>query len=182
VARLGDEQGQLAVPHSLLDGLPALYRDDDFLTRWIDALDQVLAPVHATVDNLDAYLDPALTPEDFLPWLASWVGVAVDEQWPARRRRELVTAAVELYRWRGTARGIASAVALYTGTVPEIIESGGAAFATGPAPYPGSPRLGLLVRLRTDGQPIDRAAVDAIVTESKPAHVPHRVEIIDVAS
>jgi phage tail-like protein len=36
-------------------------------------LHEVLAPVVATIDCLGAYLDPALTPEDFLRWLGGWV-------------------------------------------------------------------------------------------------------------
>ena len=38
------------------------------------ALDEVLAPVLSTLDNLPAYLDVATTPDDLLPWLAAWLG------------------------------------------------------------------------------------------------------------
>ena len=37
-------------------------------------LDTVLAPVIGTLDNLDAYFDPYLAPEDFLAWLAAGSG------------------------------------------------------------------------------------------------------------
>jgi phage tail-like protein len=60
----------------------------------VDGFDTVLAPVHAAIDDLDAYLDPALTPPDFLEWLGGWLGLVVDRRWPIRRRREFVAKAV----------------------------------------------------------------------------------------
>lgn len=169
----------LAVPHSLLDGMPSVYRTDRFVVGLLDGLDMVLAPVHSVLDNIDAYCDPSLSPEDFLPWLASWVGVAVDERQPVRRRRELIRAAPELYRWRGTVRGVASAVALYTGTEPEVVENGGCRYDGVPgAPFPGTPGPSLLVRVRTERHDLDDRAIDAVVAQAKPVHVPHHVELV----
>ncbi len=54
--------------------LPAMLQADDFCVRFTEGLDPVLAPVLSTIDNLDAYLDPWLTPPDFLGWLAGWFG------------------------------------------------------------------------------------------------------------
>ncbi|NEC21477.1 phage tail protein, partial [Streptomyces parvus] len=70
--------------------LPALYADDDLAQRFTAGLDTVLAPVLSTLDNLPAYVDPALAPADFLPWLASWVGVEADPAWPVELRRAVV--------------------------------------------------------------------------------------------
>ena len=42
-------------------------------------LDQVLAPVFSTLDGLEAYVDPGTAPSDFLDWLASWVGIELDQ-------------------------------------------------------------------------------------------------------
>ena len=75
----------------------------------------MLAPVLSTIDNLDAYLDPWLTPPDFLDWLAGWFGLELDATWPEERRRALVANALELGRWRGTVIGLALLVELYTG-------------------------------------------------------------------
>ncbi|MDQ1374536.1 MAG: hypothetical protein QOJ09_1874, partial [Actinomycetota bacterium] len=84
--------------------LPALYQDDDFALRFTAGLDDVAAPALAVLDNLTAYFDPLLAPSDFLPWLAGWVGIALDENWPEARQRALVARAGELYRSRGTAK------------------------------------------------------------------------------
>jgi len=58
--------------------------------RFCSAFDEVLAPVFATLDGLPAYLDPALASEDFLDWLADWVGLVLNESWSAQRGRGLV--------------------------------------------------------------------------------------------
>ncbi len=66
----------------------------------------MLAPVFATLDCLDSYFDSYfdawLTPRDFLDWLAGWVGVVLDENWPLERQRALVGQMVALYGRRGT--------------------------------------------------------------------------------
>ena len=97
---------------------------DDFCVRFTRGLDPVLAPVLSTIDNLDAYLDPWLTPPDFLDWLAGWFGLELDATWPEERRRALVANALELGRWRGTVIGLALLVELYTGAQAEIDDGG----------------------------------------------------------
>ena len=77
--------------------MPSLLLGSDLADGLIDAFDVLLAPVFASIDNFDCYLDPALTPEDFLPWLASWVGVSVNERWSEERQRGFAARAVELY-------------------------------------------------------------------------------------
>jgi phage tail-like protein len=169
----------LDTPHPLWLMLPGLFQEDGFAGRLCGALDQVLAPVLSTLDCLDAYLDPDLTPVDFLDWLAGWVGIMLDQNWPESRRRALVGRAGELYRWQGTARGIAEHVALYTGVLPEISDSGGAAYSEAPdGPLPGRPMPEIVVRVRVaDPGSIDLRHLEAIVVAAKPAHVAHQVEV-----
>ena len=78
----------------------------------------------STIDNVDAYVDPWLTPPDFLDWLAGWFGLELDATWPEERRRALVANALELGRWRGTVIGLALLVELYTGAPAEIDDGG----------------------------------------------------------
>ena len=105
------------------------------------AFDEVLAPLFTTLDCFDSYLDPKLAPHDFVDWLASWVGVDIDETWTLERRRRLIQDAVVLYRIRGTAAGLAAHVRLYAGVTPEIEESGGCDWSqTADSPLPGSPQ------------------------------------------
>ncbi len=171
---------ELATPYPLGELLPAMYQEDDFAQGLCDGLDEVLAPIMATLGCLDAYFDPALTPLDFLEWLAGWVGVSLDQNWPEPRRRALVARAGDLYRWQGTARGIAEHVALYSGVVPEVEDSGGAVWSPAPGGLlPGRAEPEVVVRVRSDDpDAIDLQHLDAIVAAAKPAHVAHRVEVV----
>ncbi|MEU1368535.1 phage tail protein [Streptomyces sp. NPDC005803] len=160
--------------------LPALYADDDLAQRFTAGLDTVLAPVLSTLDNLPAYLDPALTPDDFLPWLASWVGAEVDPAWPVDLRRAVVARAVELHRRRGTRRGLTDHLRLCFGVEAHIHDGGGATWSSQPGgELPPAPTGELLVRVRAlGGRPVDAARVLAVVQASCPAHLTCRVEIL----
>ena len=170
----------LVSPHPLGAYLPALYQEDEFAQRWTSGLDVVLAPIFHSLDNIEAYLDPRLAPADFLDWLASWMGLVADETWPVERRRAFVSQASALYRMRGTPRGLAEHVKLFTGGEVEIVERGGTArSATADAALPGSSGFDFVVRVRTaDPASIDSARVDALVAAAKPAHLTHRVEVV----
>lgn len=170
----------LVNPHPMTVALPGLYQDDDFAQQFVSAFDDALAPVLCALDNLEAYLDPWLAPADFVEWLAGWVGLALDETWPLERQRALVATAAQLFRWRGTARGVAGEVALYTGSEPEVVESGGANWSPTPGgPMPGSAERRLRVRVRVpDPAAVDRTRLDRIVAAAKPADVAHEVEVV----
>jgi phage tail-like protein len=177
---------ELATPHPLGYLLPALYHDNDIAQRFTAALDVVLAPVLATLDSSHAYVDPRLAPLDFVEWLAEWVGVELDASWPEARQRALVARAADLFAWRGTVRGVSEVVAIYTGVVPEIIESGATAWTGVPPPageLPGFAAGELVVRVRVapgDAEVIDPVRLDRLVAASKPAHIAHRVEVYEL--
>ncbi|WP_432039264.1 phage tail protein [Streptomyces cucumeris] len=161
--------------------LPALYADDGLAQRFTAGLDTVLAPVFVTLDNLSAYLDPRVTPSDFLSWLASWVGAAHDPQWPVERRREAVARAVELHRRRGTRRGLIEALRLGLGVHAEVTGDGGAAWSAtaGAAELPPEPPAGPLVRVwPAPGREVDPDRVHEIVRAMCPVHAVCRVEIL----
>ena len=153
----------------VLRGLPAIYHEHEFVRRFTAAFDEALAPVFTTLDCLEAYLDPALAPDDFVSWLAHWVGVA--EQLPINdgRRRRLVASAVRLYPWRGTVRGVRETVRLLTGAEPQLVEPG----------QPGSsgPYAIVLKVLRTPG--LDVAQLRAVVATGIPAHLTWRIEFTE---
>ncbi|MER6631446.1 phage tail protein [Streptomyces sp. NPDC000987] len=160
--------------------LPALYADDDFAQRFTAGLDTVLAPVFATLDNLPAYLDPRVTPTDFLAWLASWVGAAHDPRWPLQRRREAVLRAVELHRWRGTRRGLTEALRLTLGVHAEITADGTAVWSNTPGTdLPPEPPAEILVRVwpTGDARP-DPARIREVINTMRPIHTTCRLQIL----
>jgi len=148
--------------------------------------ESILKPIENTVDNLALYFDPLLVPESLLPWLASWVDLALDPTWPMERRRELVKSAAELYRWRGTRRGLSEYLRIYTGSVPDISE-----YVPGMSLAPetrlgintqlGSSRGGhhFTVTLELNGNSeVNTDTVKTIIEAQKPAHTAYSLQII----
>lgn len=118
--------------NSSLQYLPAVYAEDpadaDFLGRFLSIFDSVRGETTELLDRLAGYFDPWAVPsssrsqDDFLSWLASWVGLALDRHWPEPRRRALLRHAHRLYALRGTKEGLQLHVRLYTGREPRILE------------------------------------------------------------
>lgn len=169
----------LGVRSSIGHMLPALFHDDELAQRWCSGLDAVVAPVPTTIDNFAAYLDARLAPLDFVEWLSTWVGLELDQTWTEPRRRELVASSYRLHDARGTARGLADLIELYTGTRPEIDDGAGVRWSSTPdAELPGSDEPELVVRLRVaDPDAVDADRLETMVRLSKPAHIRHRIEI-----
>src|SRR4051812_39435135 len=171
----------LESPAPLGPMLPAIYQEDDFSMRFIAGFDDVLAPILLTLDCLIDYFDPALTPTDFLDWLASWVGIEIDEGWATERRRAAVATAVEMYRMRGTIKGLRANLEVLSGGTVEITDSGGVSWSARPmGDLPGQDSPRLAVRVSLPEEPTERTtkALEAIVATAKPAHVVHRVEVV----
>lgn len=169
-----------AVP--LAARLPAVLQEDAFLQRFLMAFDDALAPVFTTLDGLDSYLDPWLAPEDFLNWLAEWVGVRLDDSWSAAQRRDVVAHAATIHRRRGTVPGVADAVRLAVGGVVDVQveDSGGAAWSSTPgAELPGRAAAALHIRVYAAARAdVNLRRLEGIINAVKPAHVPHTLEIV----
>lgn len=157
-----------------LDHLPGIYSDSDFLARFLLIFESVLGPIERTVDNLPHYFDPGLTPSEFVPWLGSWLGLVLDDRWPEQRRRDLIRAAAELYRWRGTKRGLSEFIRLYTGVTPEITEPTVSQVA---ATRNRAFRFNVRLRVPADFA-VDRSLVEAIVDAEKPAFAACNLEMV----
>lgn len=105
-----------------LNFLPSLYQGHDFLRRFLAILEASFHPSWEVHQTLWAYLDPKLAPKALLPFLAHWVGWKLDPRLDERRNRILISKAVQLYRWRGTKRGLQLCLGIYTDLPPEAIE------------------------------------------------------------
>jgi phage tail-like protein len=170
----------LISPHPLGERVPAVLQEDRFGQAFLAGLDEVLAPILATLDNLAAYVDATSTPEDFVGWLGGWLGVELDESWPVERRRLFLARAVELFRRRGTAAGLVAHLEVFTGGSVEVVDSGGVAWSRehGAEP-PGDPTPSVRVRVCVDDSAtLSERDVDALVAAAKPAHVLHQVEVL----
>lgn len=107
---------------SYLQYLPAIFSRDPYLGKFLRPFEDVLSAYNWLLADVDRYFSPALTDPEFLPWLATWMALVLDEEWDEADRRRLIAEAVELYRWRGTVTGLQRYLEIYTGLVPEIRE------------------------------------------------------------
>ncbi len=170
--------------------LPEIYAQDDFMGRFLMLFESFWAPIESQIDNRHCYFDPDLTPESFLPWLASWVGMELDGRLPEERQRELLRSAVSLYRRRGTKDGLKDYLEAYTGGRAQVIEYRADNFRLGP-----EARLGPNIALGRENvphtfsvvlhlpspppgkDPIRRREVESIIEAEKPAHTGYKLVI-----
>jgi phage tail-like protein len=170
----------LVSPVPLLQRLPGVLQDDEFIQRLVGAFDDGFAPVITTLDGLAAYVDPWLAPEDFLDWLAGWVGVEMDDAWTTTQRRAVVAGAALVHRRRGTAGGIADALRLAFDGEVEVTDSGACTWSDTPGTTPpGTAPPTIAVRIFvSDPSAVDVRRVEAVIESVKPAHVSHAFELL----
>ena len=113
---------------SIATFLPQIFQRSDFTGRnfvrdflWI--MQHLQFQTDEKLRNLERFFDPHECPEPFIDYLASWVALDVQEDWPELKRRSLIKKAVELYHLRGTPRGLRVYLRLFTGVDPVIHEN-----------------------------------------------------------
>ena len=111
-----------------LEHLPAIYRRSDAVGRNVVRdlcflFEHMFGEIEDKLEHGFRYYDPHVAPKEFLVWLASWTAFVVDPDWPEEKQRALIKRAVDLYRIRGTARGLALFLKLFTGHEPTIEEN-----------------------------------------------------------
>jgi phage tail-like protein len=112
----------------LLENLPAIYRRSDAVGRNLVRdmcflFEHMFGSIETKLDDGWRFYDPHVAPPGFLDWLAQWTAFAVDLDWPEEQKRALVKRAVDLYRIRGTKRGLALFLKLFSGHEPDIAEN-----------------------------------------------------------
>jgi phage tail-like protein len=133
---------------SYLRHLPAVYHRDDLMGRFLMLFESFWDPIEKQIAQIPAYFDPKMTPPDFLPWLASWFSLVLDERCPEPQRRELIRLATTLYRKRGTKSGLREYLEAYTGEKIEVIEHRANNFVLG-----AEGKLGPGIALGTQNRP-----------------------------
>jgi phage tail-like protein len=104
---------------SYLRYLPVVYREDPvsaaFLERFLSLFETSFDSLEQEIDQLFKYFDPKLTPKEFLPWLASWINLSLDDEVPEERVRTFIRRAADLYRRKGTPGALVEFLEIYTG-------------------------------------------------------------------
>lgn len=98
-----------------LDFLPQIYREVDFVGRFLKIIETTFEPDLQTLQSFWAYLDPLTAPESMLPFLAHWVGWELEPNISLKLQRRLIRCAMQIYRWRGTRYGLRFFLHLLTG-------------------------------------------------------------------
>jgi len=111
---------------TLLRFLPAVYQEDkrssDFLERFLSLFGSFFQEMDERISQLPRLFDVQVADHSFLRWIGMWLGIADEEQWSEVQLRRLILNAPQLYREKGTRRGIERLVELYTGEKPFILE------------------------------------------------------------
>jgi phage tail-like protein len=187
----------------LLSYLPAVFhgpRDEDHLLGdFLAPFEEILfgqEGLHSTIASLAHRLDALTAPNEFLPWLASWMGAALYRQLPNDKQREFVANASDYYRFRGTSHNLKRLLELFTCLAAEIEEPDYPPFQIGV----GSPiglhshigggpphtfRVRLTIPVHPDKSEVQKFALvehverlaRAVIDLEKPAHTAYELKV-----
>jgi phage tail-like protein len=131
-ASLLDEEGELVFGTGLrlkvkrladsFRYMPEIYQRDDFTNRFLMLLESFWKPISRQIDQGEYYYDPHLTPNRFLPWLAGWFGLELENGLPEERRRDLLSMIMPIYGQKGTRQTLKTVLGLYSGGEVQIVE------------------------------------------------------------
>jgi len=167
---------------SYLRYLPAVYSEDqngrDFLERYLSLFETFFSASERTIDRIARWFDADAVSGEYLRWLAGWLHVAYDENWPEEKLRRLLGEIPALYRIRGTREGLLRIIELYTGERPFIVETFQLRCAAssevretfvrlfGEDPY----RFTVLLKTGQASEESERRTVRRLIEDDKPAH------------
>lgn len=193
--------GYLTLRHPrsrLLGQLPAVFaeaidklRDEEeqhpFFERFLLGFEDASRPLQKTLSRMDELFGAYTTPPEYLLWLGAWVCAQVDESWPEMRRRRLIREAVELYRWRGTRRGLSRYIEIYAGVTPEIVDQPVKGMRLSPETKMGGkdtilgdvPFHTFVVTVATpDPTQLNEQVLHDIISYEKPAHTAYSLRVV----
>ncbi|HZQ81918.1 MAG TPA: phage tail protein [Gaiellaceae bacterium] len=105
--------------HDLLHRIPQTFSRDPqvaaFLRRYLALMEGTLEELSDKTEARDILVTPDATPEELLGWLASFLGLTVDERWPIAAVRQLLDEAGGLLRCRGSKSTLERLIELYLG-------------------------------------------------------------------
>jgi phage tail-like protein len=113
---------------SFIKWLPSIYQRTDingrnFVRELLWVVQHMFSSIEETLDQVHTFFDPYEAPTEFLNWLGSWSAMIVDEDWPESKKRRLIRKAIELYRIRGTVKGLKLFLSMFTGHEPVMREN-----------------------------------------------------------
>lgn len=168
--------------------LPEVFKRTDqpgsSLHGLLAAMEALTEPAEEILQHLPLYFNPYNTPEKFLPFLAGWVDLdrffsnpnnqsIIDasnflQEFDSGRLRELIVAAIQLSKLRGTAKGLQSFLEIATGFKGFEIEETISHEKTGALPFHikiSAPKAAQIHSL----------LIERIIEQEKPAYVTYNL-------
>jgi phage tail-like protein len=112
--------------HDYLRKLPKTFSRDEraasFLLRYLATFEGEMGDWEARSNTRRSLIESKSAPPEILPWLAGFVGLALDERWGDTVRRRLIAEAIWLFRFRGTVPGLLRFLQICTGGPVVIVE------------------------------------------------------------
>ncbi|MFY2562046.1 phage tail protein [Corallococcus terminator] len=138
------------------------------LTALLAVMEALHLPSEDVLAGLESHFDPRRAPDRFVPFLARWVGMDLPVSTGLGRLRELVARAVEISRWRGTARGLRLFLTTATGRTDFQVDDA----------VPGDdgrPRPFHVLVLAPSAVSAHRLLLERIIEREKPAYVTYEL-------
>ena len=175
----------------LLDYLPAIYREDanekdpSFTQRFLSVFEETFNGLERLMEESSLAMNTNFAPPEFLPWLAECAGLTLEASFPESKKRRLLNEAAQLFRMRGTRRGLSRYLEIYTGVKPQIFDRSHKGFRLGAGMTFGqSPRLGnlaahtfLVVLTVPRTTSIDIGVLRRIIEAQKPEHTAYDLRV-----
>ena len=164
----------------LRDGVPVVYRENDFAMRFLHGLEEMLDPIVAFLDALPAHIDVSLAPPEFVTLVGEWLGVDPEGRWDGLlgrdevRRRALVGRAAVIARRRGTGASLQLVLdLLFPDLGLRVRDFGRSTFSAEPRDPPAADASFEVISTVEPARG-RRAAIDRVVDQLRPVHVTYK--------
>ena len=140
--------------------LPGIYRGQDqaFLHSYLAIFQTLYQEMEKNIRTDTGFLDVQTAKYECLLWLAQWLQEENGCLWQTERLRHYLQEAPQLYRTRGTARGLIRMVELFTGEAPYLSET-----------ETDEDTVTLYLRAEIIADPGSYEALQRLIREGKPA-------------
>ena len=96
--------------------LPDVYQQDpvssSFLDRFLANPEGIFTTIEGLIAQVQTHFDVRTVAPEAVTWLASWIGLALEESWSDYQRRLLIAQAPYFFQRRGTQAGLLQAILL----------------------------------------------------------------------
>lgn len=108
--------------------LPQLYQeatsgDNQLLHEFLWIFQQLHDKVDRRLATLPDLFHPQKTEAQFVPWLAGWMALHIEPDWPLEQQRQWLRRAPALYAIRGTRKALVTLLEMYTAETVQVLEN-----------------------------------------------------------